>query len=71
MTDNIIDFNGITTQDIDSDKVISSALGKLDFVFIIGYDKNGELYLASSSSDLTKNLWVLEKAKKDILDDIY
>lgn len=65
---NVIEFSGETTLDIDPDRVITSAAGKLKEVTIIGYDNDGELYFASSQGDAGNVLWHLEKAKQALLE---
>lgn len=36
MTANVIDFTDITTLDIDPDRILHSAIGKMDQVVLIG-----------------------------------
>lgn len=68
MTDNnVVQFPGLTTNDIDPDKVLEAAKGKLDTVLILGIKKDGEEYLAGSSSDLCVAVWLLERAKLKFL----
>lgn len=68
MTAKILDFNGITRLDIDPDRVLSQAAGKLQGVVVVGYDKDGEFYVASSYADGGDMLWALELAKKKLLE---
>ena len=65
---NIIDFGGETKLDIDPDKVLDGAKGSLDCVVTIGWDKEDCLYIASSTSRIADILFLLEKAKFDLLD---
>jgi hypothetical protein len=65
---NIVRFTGITKLDIPADQVIESALGKLEGVVILGYDKDGQEYFASSYADGGNMLWLLERAKKALLE---
>ncbi|MFM2134460.1 MAG: hypothetical protein RL156_1741 [Bacteroidota bacterium] len=39
---NVVRFTGITKLDMPADHVIESALGKLEGVVILGYDKDGQ-----------------------------
>ena len=55
-------------QDIDPDNVLASAFGKVNDVVLMGYDKEGELYLASSVSDGGDILWLIEQLKIKLLD---
>ena len=51
MADNVIPFGGITRLDIDPDRVLTSAVGKLECVVVVGLGKDGEEYFASSMAD--------------------
>lgn len=68
MTAKVFDFNGITTLDIDPDRVLSKAQGKLQGVVVIGFDHDGEFYGASSYADGGNAIWLLEVCKKRILE---
>jgi len=68
MTDNVIPFGGITRLDIDPDRVLTSAVGKLECVVIVGLGKDGEEYFASSMADGADALWYLERCKKKLLE---
>jgi hypothetical protein len=68
VTDNVIPFGGITRLDIDPDRVLSSAVGKLECVVVVGLGKDGEEYFASSMADGADALWYLERCKKMLLD---
>lgn len=52
-----------TTLDIPPDRVLSGAMGELDEAIVIGTGKSG-FWFASSTSDLERVLWLLEKAKR-------
>lgn len=65
---NVVRFTGITKLDIPVDHVIESALGRLEGVVILGYDKDGQEYFASSYADGGDMLWLLERAKKALLE---
>lgn len=65
---NVVRFTGITTLDLDADHVLESALGKLDGVVVVGFDKDGREYFASSYSDGGDVLWLFERAKKKLLE---
>jgi len=68
MPDNVIPFNGVTSLDIDPDMMLKNAAGTLDSVIIIGYDKEGDEYFASSLADGPEVLWLLERMKKALLE---
>ena len=64
---NVIPFNGITRLDIDPDLVIEQIRGRLEGVVILGYNKNGEEYFASSYADGGDVLWLIERMKLALL----
>ena len=57
-----------TTLDIPSDRVLECAIGQTEQVVVIGADKDGKLYFASSYGDQTQTLWLLKKAEKVLLE---
>ena len=63
----ILNFTGVTTLDIDPDRILQSAIGKMDQVVLIGWDKDGQEYFSSSVSDGGTVLWHLERAKLKLL----
>jgi hypothetical protein len=64
----IIDFTGITSLDLDPDRVLAKAQGQLKGVVVLGYDQDGEFYAASSYADGGDMLWLLEICKKKLLE---
>lgn len=67
MTAKIYDFSGLTYADLPPDLILEAAVGQLKETLVIGYDNDGKLYIASSSSSNPKILWLLEMAKKRLL----
>lgn len=67
MSDNVIPLNNITKLDLPPDRVLQSAVGQMDGVVLLGWDKNGELYFASSIADGGEVNWLLDKAKMALL----
>ncbi len=68
MSDNVIPLGNITKLDIPANRVLEGAIGTLDGgVVVMGWDKDGELYFASSIADGGEVLWLLEKAKSELL----
>jgi len=63
----VIDFNGITRLDTPPDRVLEKAIGQLESVVIMGYDKEGEEVFASSIADGGQVLWLLEQCKLKLL----
>jgi hypothetical protein len=68
MTDKILPFTGETTADIDPDNILESNKGEYECVVIIGYTKTGAERLVSSTGDSALMVWLLERAKKTILE---
>ena len=69
MTNNVVDLPVITTLDIPSERVLNSASKRgMDDVVVIGYDNDGEFYFASNKADRGTVIWLLELAKKKLLE---
>lgn len=64
----VIPFNGITKMDLPPERILEAAKGKdLEGVIIIGYDKEGGEYFASSYADGGTVLWLIERCKLALL----
>lgn len=59
----IIRFPGITSLDLNPDDVLSECMGELAEVVIVGVDKDGDRFFASSQANGGEVLWHLERAK--------
>lgn len=68
MTNNVVDFTGVTRLDLDPDRILKNATGYLSEVVILGFTKDGEEYFASSKASGADVLWHLERAKKKLLE---
>lgn len=68
MSDNVIELGGITSLDLPADRVLTNNIGKFDGVVLIGWDGNDEFTFASSYADGGTVLWLLEQAKKKLLE---
>lgn len=64
----VVLLNNITKLDLPADRVLEAAIEKLDKVVVIGYEKDGDEYFASSIADGAEVLWLLERLKKKLLD---
>lgn len=64
----VIHLNRITDMDMNTDQILQAAkeVG-LDGIVIIGYDKDGEEYFASSYADGGLILWLMGRAKLRLL----
>lgn len=59
-----------TRLDIPPERVLQrAATANLDCVLVIGFDRDGHLYLECSSAHDPDALWLIEKAKMALLDD--
>lgn len=63
----VIELGCITRLDLPADKVLENAVGKMEGVVIMGYDKEGEEVFASSIADGGEVLWLLEQCKLKLL----
>lgn len=63
----LITLHQITSLDIPADRVLSEAMGEMDKAIVMGYDKEGEFYFASSIADGGDVLWLLENMKINLL----
>lgn len=69
MSENVVEFDGVTRLDTPPTKVLAKAAGKaLQEVVVIGFGKDGDFYFASSKPDGPSVLWVMELAKKKLLE---
>ena len=62
--DNVTPIGGITRLDIPPNQVLTAALDKIDPVIVIGGDEDDRIYIASSTGDPKRVLWLLELAKR-------
>ena len=65
---NVVQMNWPTRYDISPETVLEAALDKLQDAVVIGYDKEGEFYFASSKASGPEVLWLLELAKTFLID---
>lgn len=68
MSENVIDWNGLTTLPTDPARVIErAAKAGLTNVVIVGFDSAGAEFFAASDADGANVLWHLERAKHKLL----
>jgi len=66
---NVIELPVVTTLDIPPERILRKAAdADLQEVIIIGTSKEGDLYFAGSMADGGNALWLIEKAKKALLE---
>jgi len=64
---NNVEFIGQAAED--PDNVLRQAVGELESVVVIGYDKDGEVSIAASTNIDRANInWLLDYAKRACLD---
>lgn len=65
---NVIPLGMVTRLDMPVEKILDAVSKQdLDGVVILGYDKEGDIWFSSSYADGGTVLWLLERAKKDLL----
>lgn len=68
-SDNVVEFDGITTLDIPPTRILARAAGaKLEQCVVVGWDEDSNLYFASSTADAAEVVWLFEVAKKKLLE---
>jgi len=64
-------FTGETMHSLPANRVLESAVeANLRSCLVLGYRQNGERYVAYSPSDAAEILWMLEKAKADLMEAV-
>jgi hypothetical protein len=63
----VVNLDVVTCLATDPDRVLKGAIGKLSCVVVVGYQADGEEYFAASISDGGDVLWMLERAKMNLL----
>lgn len=61
-------FTGITSLNHEPDWILEKAQGKLKQVVVIGYEEDGSFFFSGSHADGPENLWLLEVAKRKLID---
>lgn len=64
----VVNLGCVTRLDLPPDRILESAIDKLESVVIIGYDKDGQEYFASSIADGAEVVWLMERSKKKLLE---
>ena len=65
---NVLYLRGITKLDLPPDRILEQAIGDLQGVVVLGYDKEGNEYFAASYADGGEVLWLMERLKKKLLE---
>ena len=65
----VIPLGGITRIDLPTNQVLDAVKGHCtDGVVVLGFDDDGDFYFASSIADGGSIIWLMELAKKHLLD---
>lgn len=65
----VVELGVVTSLPVPSEKLLQKAIeGGVTNVVIIGYDPEGQFWFASSDADGGDVIWLLEMAKKKILE---
>lgn len=63
----VINLGGVTRLDLPPDRILEGAKGQLEGIVIMGWDKDGSQYFASSYADGMEVLWLLESCKHTLM----
>jgi hypothetical protein len=66
----VVPIGTITKLDVPPDYILKAAEGQLEGVLLLGWDKNGDIYTASSYADGGTILWLMELCKKMLLQSV-
>ena len=64
----VVNLGNVTYLDLPADRLLEAAKEHVDGAVIIGFNKEGELYFASSYADAGTVLWLMEAAKKALME---
>lgn len=67
MTARVIPLGCITRLDLPVDRVLEQAKDQVVNVVLMGWDKDGELYFASTFSDGGEILWLMDKCRDALM----
>lgn len=63
----VIPLNNVTRLDLPPNRILEGALDELEDVVLMGHDKEGNFYFASSIADGGSVLWLMENLKLKLL----
>ena len=65
----VIEFAGLTRLDIPAERILTKALeADLSHALVLGWDDDGDFYFAGSYGGGPETLWLLELAKKRLME---
>lgn len=69
MAGNVVPWRGVTKLDLPIEQILERAKdANLETVVVMGWDKDGSPFFASSTPDGGDVLWLMEMTKKRLLD---
>lgn len=66
--DKVVSIGTITSLDIPVEDILDNAPRDLQSVMVMGFDKDGATYFASSNAEAGDVMWLMEVAKKHLLE---
>lgn len=57
----VVELDVKTRLPIDPNKVLQGAVDKLDYVLVLGIDKDGQIYAACSDGDMHRAVYIASK----------
>lgn len=67
--DKVVTLDCISRLDLPPERILNAALGSdLESCVIVGFDKDGDFYFASTKADGGEVIWFFELAKKKLLE---
>ena len=67
MSARIIPIGCVTRLDLPVDRVLEQAKDHMEHVVLMGWDKDGDLYFASTFANGGEVLWLMEKCKEALM----
>lgn len=64
----VVRFDDLTLQDLEPDVILEGACGKLSEVLVVGWDQDGDLYVASNHGYRPELLYLLKFAERFLMD---
>ena len=65
----VITLRCLTKLDVPPERVLQAAIdADLEGVLVLGYDKEGDIYMAGTYADGGTVIWLMEKCKKRLID---
>ena len=63
----VVELNCETTLELPPDRVLGAAVDKLNQVLVLGYDKEGDEYFATSMTNKAEILWLVGRFRSELL----